>query len=314
MPSFFAKERTKELAVVNLYSDRVEVAHVERTGRDRPVVSWCRHMPCGEDPGETLQKARRELNLDRFRCATVLAARQYQVQLVDAPATVPDAEMKSAVRWRLKDALDYPVELATVDAVTIPANGSAADRGRSMYAVSARNEDIEACMNVFALAKIKLEVIEVAEMAQRNLAMLFESDDRAIAMLSFSSDGGLLTFSARGELYLSRRIDITLDQLAGPAGDTREQLFARIALELQRSLDHFDRQFSTIPVARLMLAPLPVQLDLSTYLAENLSAPVESADLGDVLDLHDVPELREQAEQSLRWQTLGAALRVENQV
>src|SRR3954471_16507620 len=314
MPSFFAKQRTAELAVVNLYSDRVEVGHIERIGRERPVVSLCRHIPSAQDPGETLQNARRELNLDRFRCATVLPAHQYQLQLLDAPATVPDAEMKSALRWRLKDALDYPVELATVDAVTIPANSSSADRGRSMYAVSARNEDIEACMKLFSLAKIKLEVIDVAEMAQRNLATLFEHDDRAIAMLSFSGEGGLLTFSAQGELYLSRRIEITLDQLVGAAGDTQEQLFARIALELQRSLDHFDRQFSTIPVARLMLAPLPVQLDLSTYLAENLSAPVESADLGDVLDLHDVPGLREQAEQSLRWQTLGAALRVENQV
>jgi MSHA biogenesis protein MshI len=314
MPAFFAKQRTAELAVVNLYSDRVEVGHIERNGRERPVVSLCRHMPCGQDPGETLQKARRELNLDRFRCATVLAAHQYQVQLVDAPATVPDAEIKSAIRWRLKDALDYPVELATVDAITIPANGSAADRGRSMYAVSARNEDIEACMKVFALAKIKLEVIDVAEMAQRNLATLFELDDRAIAILSFSREGGLLTFSAQGELYLSRRIEITLDQLAGAAGDVRDQLFTRIALELQRSLDHFDRQFSTIPLARLLLAPLPDGLELTKYLAENLSAPVESADLGDVLDLHDVPELREQAEQSLRWLTLGAALRVEHPI
>jgi MSHA biogenesis protein MshI len=313
MPSFFAKHRTAELAVVNLYSDRVEVGHIQRNGRERPLVSLCRHMPSGHDPAETLQKARRELNLDRFRCATVLPARQYQVQLVDAPATVPDVEMKSAVRWRLKDALDYPVELATVDAVKIPANGLAADRGQSMYAVSARNEDIEACMKVFAMAKIKLEVIDVAEMAQRNLATLFEQDERAIAMLSFSPEGGLLTFSAQGELYLSRRIEITLDQLVGAAGDMQEQLFARIALELQRSLDHFDRQFSTIPVSRVLLAPLPYELELATYLAENLSAPVEPADLGAVLDFHDVPELGEQAEQSLRWQTLGAALRIETQ-
>src|SRR3954467_2624396 len=143
MPPFFAKERTKELAVVNLYGDRVEVAHVERTGRDRPVVFLCRHIPGGEEPGESLQKARRELKLDRFRCATVLAARQYQVQLVDAPATVPDAQMKSAVRWRLKDALDYPVELATVDAVTVPANGSAADRGRAIQPSLARQRYTE---------------------------------------------------------------------------------------------------------------------------------------------------------------------------
>jgi len=312
MPSFFAKERTAELAVVNLYSDRVEVGHVRRNGPERPVVALCRHLPCGEDPSEALQKARRELNLDRFRCSTVLPARQYQVQLVEAPSAVPNTEMKSAVRWRLKDALDYPVELATVDMVTIPADRSGAGRGRSMYAVSARSQDIEACMNLFASVKLKLSVIDIAEMAQRNLATLFEIDDRAIAMLSFSSEGGLLTFSAQGELYLSRRIEISLDQLTDSEGEMRKQLYARIALELQRSLDHFDRQFSTIPLNRLLLAPLPDEVNLSAYLAENLSAPVESANLGDVLDFHEAPELREQTEQLLRWQTLGAALRFES--
>jgi len=141
--------------------------------------------------------------------------------------------------------------------------------------------------------------------------VLFETDHRAIAMLSFSDEGGLLTFSAQGELYLSRRIEISLDQLVSALQEMRDQLFERIALELQRSLDHFDRQFSNIPLARLLLAPLPEELGLAAYLAGNLSAPVESANLGDVLDFHEVPELREQAEQTLRWQTLGAALRVE---
>ena len=311
MLPFFTRQRAVELAAVNLYTDRVEVGNIRHNGAERPVVALCRQFPNGNDPAEALQRARRELHLDRFRCSTVLPARQYQVQLLDAPPGVPEAEMKSAVRWRLKDFLDYPVELATVDAVAIPADDSSVARGRSVYAVSARNKDIEACMKAFAIAKIQLSVIDVAEMAQRNLAVLFETDHRAIAMLSFSGDGGLLTFTAQGELYLSRRIEITLDQLTGALPEMRNQLFERIALELQRSLDHFDRQFSNIPLARLLLAPLPDELGLQAYLAENLSAPVESANLGDVLDFHEVPELREQAEQMNRWQTLGAALRVD---
>jgi MSHA biogenesis protein MshI len=240
----------------------------------------------------------------------LLPARQYQVQLVDAP-NVPEAEMKSAVRWRLKDFLEYPVETATVDVVAIPVDQKAAARGRSVYAVSARNQDIEARMKMFAQAKIQLRVIEIAEMAQRNLAALFEVDQRALAVLSFSEEGGLLTFTAQGELYLSRRIDISLDQLIGARAQARDPLFERIALELQRSLDHFDRQFSNVPLAKLLLAPLPEELGLAAYLAGNLSAPVGSVNLGDVLDFHQVPELREPAEQILRWQTLGAALRAE---
>jgi len=308
--SRISRSRVAELAAVTLYRDRAEVGHIRRNGSERPVVDVCAQFANADTDVETLQGLRREMRLDRFSCSTLLPVRQYQLQLIDAP-DVPEAEMKAAARWRLKDVLEYPVETATVDIVAVPSDPTTAGRGRSVYAVSARNQDIESRMKMFALAKIQLRVIEIAEMAQRNLATLFESDQRALAMLSFSEEGGLLTFTARGELYLSRRIEISLDQLVGVPAEMRDQLFERIALELQRSLDHFDRQFSNIPLARLLLAPLPVESGLSAYLAENLSAPVQSVNLGDVLDFHQVPELREPAEQTLRWQTLGAALRVE---
>jgi len=308
--SIFSKRESGELAAVNLCAGHFEIARVRRNGAERPVVEFCSARPSGSDQAEALQRLRRELHLERFRCATLLPAAQYQLQLLDAP-NVPDAEMKSAVRWKLKDFLEYPVESATVDVVQIPADASAPTRGRSVYAVSARNADIDARMKLFAQAKIPLRVIEIPEMAQRNLAALLETDHRALAMLSFGEEGGLLTFSARGELYLSRRIDVSLEQLALAVGDLREQMFERIALELQRSLDHFDRQFSNLPVARLVLGPVPEDIGLRQYLADNLSTQVDSVDLGEVLDFHKVPELREPGEQMQRWQTLGAALRSE---
>lgn len=310
MRPFFSRQRGAELAVVNLYDDRVEVGRIRLNEVERPRVALLTHFP-STDHAQTLHRIRRELRLKQFRCATVLSARHYQLQLLDTPPSVPEAEMKSAIRWRLKDYLDYPVESATVDVLALPADKATASRGQSVYAVSARNADIEACMKLFAAAKIPLEIIDVSETAQRNLATLFETDHRAVAMLSFSDEGGLLTFSAQGELYLSRRIEISLEQLSSAGPEMREQMFERIALELQRSLDHFDRQFSSIPLARLLLAPVPDELGLAAYLAGNLSAPVQSVDLGEVLDFHDVPELREPAEQMLRWQTLGAALRVD---
>jgi MSHA biogenesis protein MshI len=310
MRPLFARTRVAGLAAVNLYRDRAEVGHIRRNGSERPVVDVCAQFANADTDVETLQGLRREMHLDRFSCSTVLPVRQYQLQLIDAP-NVPETEMKAAARWRLKDVLEYPVETATVDILAVPSDQTTAGRGRSVYAVSARNQDIESRMKTFAQAKIQLRVIEIAEMAQRNLATLFESDQRALAMLSFSEEGGLLTFTARGDLYLSRRIEISLDQLMAVRAEMRDQLFERIALELQRSLDHFDRQFSNIPLARLLLAPLPVESGLSAYLAENLSAPVQSINLGEVLDFHQVPELREPAEQNLRWQTLGSALRTE---
>jgi MSHA biogenesis protein MshI len=106
-------------------------------------------------------------------------------------------------------------------------------------------------------------------------------------------------------------MEVTLEQLLGTGAEARDQLFERIALEVQRSLDHFDRQHNTVPLGRVLLAPLPEDIGLAEYLAGNLSARVERVNLGDVLDFHRVPELREAGAQNMHWHSLGAALRVE---
>ena len=84
-----------------------------------------------------------------------------------------------------------------------------------------------------------------------------------------------------------------------------------IDLELQRSLDHFDRQYNYVPVSKLLLAPLPQTIGLQEYLAANIYVPVESIDLGTVLDFPAVPELKHPERQSQCLQTIGAALREE---
>ena len=151
-----------------------------------------------------------------------------------------------------------------------PADQDAPTRSQSLYAVAAKNALIAERMAMFSGAKVRLAAIDIPEMAQRNVAALFESPGSALAMLSLSEDGGLLTFTSGAELYMARAIDIGLTQLRHAEGTLREHTFARIVLEVQRSLDHFDRQFSFMPLGKLVLAPLPEGVNLLAYLSENL--------------------------------------------
>ncbi|RZA32495.1 MAG: agglutinin biogenesis protein MshI, partial [Lysobacteraceae bacterium] len=135
-------------------------------------------------------------------------------------------------------------------------------------------------------------------------------ESRGVAMLSFSAEGGLLTVSYRGELYLSRRIDITLDQLQEPDHERKHASFDRITLELQRSLDNFERQYSFISIAKLVLGPSPAS-GLDAYLSSNLYTPVETLDLAAVFDITRTPELLDPVIQARFFIPLGAALRAE---
>jgi MSHA biogenesis protein MshI len=82
---------------------------------------------------------------------------------------------------------------------------------------------------------------------------------------------------------------------------------------VQRSLDHFDRQFHFLTLAGLVLAPSGVS-GLEEYLAGNLYTPVSTMNLADVLDLDGVPELADAAGQQRFFVALGASLRHEEKV
>jgi MSHA biogenesis protein MshI len=289
--------------------DGIAAAGVKSTAGARPRVEVAQFFP-GTADAELLDKAARDLPTGSSDCTTLLAQGEYQLLSVEAP-NVPPAELKTAMRWRLKDMLDYPVLEATIDVLAVPLDPNAVVRPQqSVFAVAARNSVIGPRQQMFRAARVPLRAIDIPEMAQRNVSALLEPEGRGLALLSFGDDGGLLTVTWRAELYLARRLDVTLAQVRDADPERRNASFDKIALELQRTLDNFERQFSFISVAKLVLAPTAAP-GLEEYLASNLYTRVETLDLGTVVDLHKVAELADPVQQQRYFLPIGAALRVE---
>ncbi len=305
--SFFNKKQRPGWLCLNLHTDRVDLSHVLLEGKPRPEILLCESFRKEGSDIDTLKRLRKELNLDRYQCTTLLKTNEYQMFTVDTP-NVPAAEAKNAVRWSLKDMIDYPVETAMVDAVNVPDGGSAG-RAAQMLVVAARNDAIAATVKPFNDANIHLEVIDIPEFAQRNVAKLLEEDGRGLAMLCFDDAGALLTFTGGGELYLARQIDVSLQDLA--SGTDIDARYDRVTLELQRSLDNFDRQFRNVAVSRLIVSQVPDGARLVEYLGTNLTVPVSLLDLEQVVDFPGVPELRDPLRQSQCLRLIGAAMREE---
>src|SRR6185295_14478160 len=120
MRLFGSGKRRPGWLCINVHPRRVDVSHVLARGRARPEVLICDSYRKEGDDRATLARLRRELQLHRYRCTTVLRGGDYQMMQVEAP-NVPEAEVKEALRWRIKDMIDYPVEAATVDGIFIPA-------------------------------------------------------------------------------------------------------------------------------------------------------------------------------------------------
>lgn len=286
----------------------VHIAQVRHDGV-RPRVTKCSFSPISDVTSSALEKTARDAQLDASRFSTLLSANEYQLLMVDAP-NVPVDELKTAIRWKVKDSLTCHIDDATIDVLQIPTNKYGADRPQSLYAVAAPNETIRKCIALFEKGKIELSVIDIPEMAQRNIAALYESEGRGLAMLAFGDEGGLLTITCDGELFLARRVEITLGQLQDADDSLRQQYLDRVELEVQRSLDYFDRQFHHIPVNR-MLVSAPNSLGLDKVLADNLGMPVEMLDLAQGMDITALPDLQDSEFVCHALPALGAALRLE---
>ena len=286
----------------------IHVAQVKYAGT-RPQVTKCAFYPLSEVSASALEKVRKDAQLEDCRFTTLLSANEYQMMMVDAP-NVPVDELKTAIRWKIKDTLSYHVDDATIDVLQIPSNKYGSDRPQSLYAVAASNETIRKRIALFEKARIELTVIDIPETAQRNIAALFEMEGRGVALLTFGDEGALLTITCDGELFLARRLDITLGQLLDADETLRQQYLDRVELELQRSLDYFDRQFQHIPVNRILLSA-PQTLGLDKLLTNNLGMTVEMLDLAQGMDIFAVPELTDSEFASYALPVLGAALRQE---
>jgi len=298
-----SKKKTGWLSFA-IAGDNVFVASVAKTSGAQPTVLAV--QAAAGVSRDTIDKLAGDAQAAGCYCTTLLTGGDYQILNVEAP-NVPSDEVKTAVRWRLKDILDFPAAEATIDVLDIALDANSRAQ-QSVFVVAAKNSIIAPRQKLFLDAKVELTAIDIPEMAQRNVSAMLEPEGRGIAMLSFGDDGGLLTVSYRGELYLSRRFDVTLVQLLEPDHDRKHASFDKITLELQRSLDHFERQYSFISVAKLILGPSAVT-GLDEYLSSNLYTPVETLNLATLFDLSRTPELADLAQQQRFFLAIGAALR-----
>lgn len=302
----FLKRRGKRepgWLAVSLQPDRMHFAHASRAG-DRYVLT--RHGTERIGSEKDFHRTVKELAFERYDCLTVLPPSEYQLLVVDAP-DVPIAEMKNAARWKIKDMIDYPVAEATIDVLQIPDRRSEA-RAKSVYTVAAKNHTVRSCMERFSRLGLRLSVIDIVETAQRNIAALLEPPEGGVAMLYVGKEQVLCTVNFQGELYLTRRIDVGLDELEKLAHSSSDEAKNRILLEVQRSFDHLERQFPFVNVAKLVIAPTPADIGLQGYLAENLDIPVEEVRLDELLERAPGVELDRESAWRL-FHLVGASLR-----
>lgn len=286
--------------------DRVRVAHVVWNQGQRPVLRWA-CTAAWDDASQALRSLRRSHPVQRQRTVAVLQSTQYQLLTMEAPE-VPREEWRDAVRWRLKDMVDFAVDSAGIDVLEVP--GDPAQRRRAaLIAVAAPRTELAPLADAGTSAGLPWHAIDVGETALRNISALLEEPGRGQALLHIGEQHSTLVITVQGELLLTRHIDLSLAQLIADDADERQQSFERASLELQRTLDGAERQFSHVSLSRVLVAPGPLLGDFIAYVGDLVYVPVAAFDMAQAIDLSAVPELTDPAEQAAYLPAIGAALR-----
>lgn len=246
------------------------------------------------------------LDLHQTPVSAVLSADSYQLQLVEMP-NVPADEQLKAVRWRIKDLIDYPVEDAVIELFEMPRHANPGNTPIA-YAVVTRHAQVLQQIDLMKRADLNMDVIDIPELCMRNIAALLPQDDHGVAFLHFTENCGYLTITRKGVLHMMRRLDTGRTALAGSSGDDFEaqERIASVALEIQRSLDYYESHYDCRPVAEIILGPGVDLHAISKSLTEQLDLTVSPIVLGDLLHMEEDISDEEQGSCLL---AVGAALR-----
>jgi MSHA biogenesis protein MshI len=198
----------------------------------------------------------------------------YQILKVDTP-NVPQEELKSAARWQIKEMVDVEVGELTLDVMHV--GGDVERAQRQLFVIAARNSAIRSLTDGTASISDHVGTVDVWETALRNLlAAQARADDlaaRACAAVHIDERHCVLVVCAGDELFYTRRLEGDPGLLArargqqGDAGvaelplgfeyqpggsfDASTSQESPLVVELQRSIDVWERSWPELPLARL---------------------------------------------------------------
>jgi MSHA biogenesis protein MshI len=314
MFSFLGKNKKQSVAAVVPGDMGVTVVTLA-DGEDKPHLTMCDFSPWDEgvDHETFLAQKAKQFSLAKHDCTTVMDLDEYSVLSVDAP-DVPPTELRAAVRWQVKDLIDFHIDDAVIDVFDAPASGASGQQDK-LYVVASKTSVVQERVDQMQDADVNLTTIDIPELVLRNIISRLPENDAGVAMVYLTRERGLVVVARQSTLYFARALDMGYEYLnqgvSGGGGLSLESnaAFDRLVLEVQRSLDYYDRYFSQPTVAGLVLAPTEVPIPgLAEYLNSALGLPARHLDICEVVDCD---EALSESQQAHCLPAIGAALRQE---
>jgi len=311
LPDFKPKKTAAGLFGIHLQPTGISIAYMLRDEKQLPILQWCQSIPTKQIDNLTdiLAPIVSKQQLANCACNLVLSPSDYKLAVTDN-LPVKAEELKNAVRWQVKDLIDFPVGEAAIDVFPIP-NASVLKKEPQLQVVVTRLARLKTLNDQINASGLTLTSIDITELALRNITALFPEDKQGIGLIWIKPDNCSLLITQNNTIYFNRNFNPNFGAIANIADDetlteTHQRLLEDVGLEIQRSLDYYQSQLRQPPLARLFMTSS--QLAVLDYLSTRLTNKVESFNLNSVLNCKQNPAnlLQKQC-----LAAIGGALRTE---
>lgn len=303
----FLKKKTIDDAQVGITWDDTgfSIALARGLTQETPTIELFERVPWEEGTGRslTLNNWSKAHQIQKIPFIYSLDMESYSLFPNDA-ADVPPEELAQAMKWTVRDRLDFSVEDAVVDCFFIP-DPIRVSSQRKVYVAASKKSDVQKCLDVFRPTRLELKAVEITELTLNNIASFLPESAKGLAVLYFppASEWGCLLVARGGSLFLARRVaSMSMDAMELGIDPGRA-----MASDVQRSLNYAESNFFNQPVEILYLVAMPETDEmLRNSLATHLNVRIKSLQL-DFLFKTAIPS--DETTFILGLPALGAALR-----
>ncbi len=299
---------SKGIVALSFSNEGIAMALSQQREGKHAVLVHCEFIP-SNNKQQDLKALTDKYQLSEYDCHLVLASDDYRLISIDKPE-VEDAELAEAIRWRISDLVEFPIDDAIVDYYALPKSERANSKDM-LDVIASPKPTVQPLVDLCTECELNLKVIDIQETSLRNLATLLPESDRGIAILHLQKNIGQITIALHGSIYLNRKLAIGFERLGlTDSFLSEEQVLMEqsgLALDIQRSFDYLESYYGLAPISGLAVIPISENTQgLMNFLNANHGITARIMDLSTIID-GDI--LLDDNTQSLCAAVIGSTLR-----
>lgn len=213
----------------------------------------------------------KKYKLKNVPCSLMLQPDDYQLLVSDA-LPVKESEFQAAIRWKVKDLLNFPLEDVVIDSFVMPKMKNNVNK---IMVVAAQMSRLKSTSELIQSSGLQMKFIDIPELALRNITVLFEKNDEASMLIYVQEKSIQLLITQQKQIYVSRGLKFSLNNQAVN--------IERLAAEIQRSFDYYQSLWDfPNPTHMVLAATKLISAEDINLLSQKIKSPIEIIKMSDI--------------------------------